>query len=99
DPVSVFGVWRINQGWEGVKDAITTVARRFSDCTSYDFEVEIVDVRGELAYTVGYEPTSCYIDGVPDAYSLRVTNIYRRENGGWKLVHRHADRLADQTSS
>jgi ketosteroid isomerase-like protein len=25
---------------------------------------------------------------------LRVTQIYRREDGEWKLVHRHGDELA-----
>ena len=28
---------------------------------------------------------------VPEAYDLRVTTVFRRENGKWKIVHRHAD--------
>jgi ketosteroid isomerase-like protein len=95
DPVTVFGVWKINSGWDGVRDAIETVAARFSDCTSYDIEIVAAGASGDLAYTVGYEPTSCSVDGQPQTYTLRVTNIYRREDGEWKLVHRHADRQAD----
>jgi hypothetical protein len=31
---------------------------------------------------------------------LRVTHVYRRENGEWKIVHRHGDGLeADQAPS
>ena len=26
-----------------------------------------------------------------DPYTLRVTHVYRREDGDWKIVHRHAD--------
>ncbi len=29
---------------------------------------------------------------------LRVTHVYRREEGSWKLVHRHADRLTPKGS-
>lgn len=28
--------------------------------------------------------------------TLRVTHLYRRESGGWRLVHRHADPLAER---
>ncbi|HEV8163033.1 MAG TPA: nuclear transport factor 2 family protein [Actinomycetota bacterium] len=51
-------------------------------------------VSGDLAYTVGYEHTSASWDGVPmEPYTLRVTHAYRREDGDWKIVHRHADGL------
>jgi ketosteroid isomerase-like protein len=35
------------------------------------------------------------VDGVPvEPYTLRVTQIYRREDGEWKVVHRHGDQLS-----
>ena len=47
---------------------------------------------GDLAYTVGYEHASFSMDGGPvEPITLRVTHVYRREDGEWKIVHRHAD--------
>jgi hypothetical protein len=31
----------------------------------------------------------------PEAYDLRVTTVFRREDGNWKIVHRHADPMPD----
>ena len=50
---------------------------------------------GDLAYTVGYEHTQAIVDGEPRSYTLRVTQVYRREGGEWKVVHRHADEVPD----
>jgi hypothetical protein len=34
------------------------------------------------------------VGGLPDQdWSLRVTQVYRREGSEWRLVHRHADPL------
>jgi ketosteroid isomerase-like protein len=43
---------------------------------------------GDLAYTVGYEHTSVSMDGVlAEPCTLRVTHVYRRKDGEWKIVH------------
>jgi ketosteroid isomerase-like protein len=53
------------------------------------------EARGDLAYTVALEHTTASINGVePQPYVLRVTTIFRREDGEWKVVHRHGDALA-----
>ena len=44
---------------------------------------------GDTAYTVGLEHTSASVDGVPQTYTLRATQTYRREDGTWKVAHRH----------
>jgi len=62
-----------------------------------DFELVAVGVSGDLAYTVGYEHTSASQNGGPDRqFRLRVTHVYRREDGEWKIVHRHGDGLPDE---
>jgi len=35
----------------------------------------------------------------PERYSLRVTTILRREEGEWKVVHRHGDPKPDSASA
>jgi ketosteroid isomerase-like protein len=39
------------------------------------------------------------VHGLPDQdWSLRVTQVFRREEGEWRLVHRHADPLVRRQS-
>lgn len=91
DPVTLFGAWYVDSGWADVSRTFERLAGRMSDLMAYDVELVAADVSGDLAYTVAYEHTSTSIDQVPQSYSLRVTQVYRREDGEWKLVHRHAD--------
>lgn len=51
-------------------------------------------VVGDMAYTVGYEHTRASVNGEPRMYTLRATQVYRREGGEWKVVHRHGDTLS-----
>ena len=44
---------------------------------------------GDLAYTVGFEHTSATVNGMASTYTLRATQVYRREDGEWRVCHRH----------
>lgn len=91
EPVSVLGAWRNAFGQQEVDELFTGLARQFSNCTSYKFELLAYDVVGGMAYTAGLEHTSASVDGEPRSYVLRATQIYRHENGEWKVAHRHGD--------
>jgi ketosteroid isomerase-like protein len=93
DPVTLMGAeTRCRTGWDEVGPVFDWLASRFSGVTDYEFEFVAGGVSGDLAYTVGFEHVSMSMDGRPVApVVLRATHIYRRENGEWKIVHRHGD--------
>lgn len=91
EPVSVLGAWRNAFGQQELDELFTGLAGQFSDCTSYRFELLSYDVIGDMAYTAGLEHTSVSVDGEPRSYVLRATQTYRREDGQWKVAHRHGD--------
>ena len=94
DPVTLLGAATggCKSGWDELSRIFRWVASTFSDVSDFSFDVEVADVRGDLAYSVGYERFNASIDGRPVApVKVRVTNVYRREEGEWKIVHRHGD--------
>jgi len=91
EPVSVLGAWRNAIGKREVDELFTYLSRSFSNCTSYEIEVLAYDVTDDIAYSAGLEHITAAVDGQPRTYSLRATQIYRRENGEWKVAHRHGD--------
>src|SRR5215208_7351008 len=96
EPVTLFGAAMMTTGWPRIEATFDRLATQFSDCTSFDIEVVAAGVSGDLAYLVAFEHTTASIGGkTPAPYTLRVTPIFRREAGTWKVVHRHADRLPD----
>jgi ketosteroid isomerase-like protein len=95
EPVSVLGAWRNAFGQQEIDVLFTALGESFSDCTSYDFELQSFDVVGDMAYTAGLEHSSVSVDGEPRSYTLRVTQVYRREDGNWRVVHRHGDTFSE----
>ena len=99
EPVTVFGALKSASGWDEVSRDFRWIASRFSDCTAYRFDLVAAGVSADLAYTAGYEHISASMDGMPvEPFTLRVTHVYRREHGEWKIVHRHADRVSTEQS-
>ncbi|MEO8281961.1 MAG: nuclear transport factor 2 family protein [Pseudarthrobacter sp.] len=95
EPVSVLGAWRNAYGQRELDELFTSLARSFSACTSYAFELQAYDVAGDMAYTAGLEHISASVDGEPRTFTLRATQVYRREDGQWKVAHRHGDTVAE----
>lgn len=95
EPVSVLGAARSAVGQQEVRDLFHSLGDTFSDCTSYVYEILAADVIGDMGFTAGYERTQASINGEPRRYVLRATQIYRREEGDWKVAHRHADAATD----
>jgi len=91
EPVSVLGAWRNANGQQELDELFSSLAKSFSDCTSYALELLAYDVVGDMAYTAGFERTSASVDGQPRSYTLRATQVYRREQGEWRVAHRHGD--------
>ena len=96
EPVSVLGAWRNATNRHELVEAFEVLASSFSDCTHYALELISFDVRDGFAYTVGYERVSTSMDGKPRTFTLRATQVYRREGGEWRVVHRHADGISSE---
>jgi ketosteroid isomerase-like protein len=92
DDVSLFGAFGpCKKGWHQLETTFDWVASRYREGVVTD-EYEVVHEGADLAYTVGYEISDVVLDGGPMIHQrLRVTQIYRREDGEWRLVHRHGD--------
>jgi ketosteroid isomerase-like protein len=89
DPVSVLGAWKNANGQAELDALFAHLADSFSGCSSYEFELMAAEVVGDVAYTAGFEHTVAWVSGVPRSYTVRATQIYRREDGDWKVAHRH----------
>ena len=77
-------------GWDEVRQSFEDVARISSD-GRVSLEEQAIEVAGDLAYEIGVERGQAKFAGKQVPIDIRVTNIYRREAGTWKLVHHHTD--------
>ena len=83
------------RGWEQVAEAMDRAASNYRD-GEVSVETAAKHVTSELAYTVEMERCQAKVGGREDdaPLALRVTTIFRPEEGTWKVVHRHADPIS-----
>jgi ketosteroid isomerase-like protein len=77
-------------GWDAVRGSFEQVAQLASG-GKVELRDQIVHVAGDMAYEVGVEHGHLRLAGQKVAIEHRVTNIYEREDGAWKLTHHHTD--------
>ncbi|MBS9404414.1 nuclear transport factor 2 family protein [Halomonas sp. TRM85114] len=81
-------------GWEAIKESFELVAELASGG-----KIELLDQRvrvvGDVAYEVGVERGEMAMGTHQANIDHRVTNLYQRDTGTWKMIHHHADLATD----
>jgi ketosteroid isomerase-like protein len=81
------------RGWEQAAVTMERAATHYRDGEIVGFENVANCVTPELAYIVELERYQAKVGGREEItpVAVRVTSIFRPEDGTWKVVHRHAD--------
>jgi ketosteroid isomerase-like protein len=102
DDVTIMGAWgAYEKGWSEASPRYDWAAARFRESgATVDIEYITSGLSGDLAYTVAIERSLVHLaDSEKSAQmALRVTHLFRKEDGAWRLVHRHADPLIGKTA-
>ena len=83
-------------GYQVGFDAVSELLKAASKTQHFDgWHAENVAtvLNEELAFTVELEHYAHTVDGEDRGMTLRATQIYRREEGRWRVIHRHGDIL------
>jgi ketosteroid isomerase-like protein len=85
------------RGWEQVEKTLSGILM-LSDADPIRFERVAEYATPDIAYIVEFERWRGKVVGSDAIVSmaLRVTTIFRPEDGAWRIVHRHADPITTQ---
>jgi len=81
------------RGWTQIEQAGRRAASNYRDGRAIEFENFAKRVTAELGYILEIERFETKVAGRDEVspVALRVTSVFRAEDGTWKLLHRHAD--------
>jgi ketosteroid isomerase-like protein len=77
-------------GWDAVRESFEKVAELSSN-GKVELRDQIIRVAKDVACEVGVEHGQFKLSGQQVAIKHRVTNLYQRDGGAWKIIHHHAD--------
>lgn len=77
-------------GWDAVRTSFEKVSELASD-GKVELRDQLVHIIGDVGYEAGVERGRVTLAAEPVTIEHRVTNIYRREGGIWKIIHHHTD--------
>ncbi|MGD9476383.1 YybH family protein [Shinella sp. G-2] len=86
----------LTEGAENVLRVNIEGARAFGPNGKTHFDVRDHGASGDLAFWTGYQHASVELNGKQQDMKLRITEVFRRTDDGWKLVHRHASMAKSQ---
>jgi uncharacterized protein (TIGR02246 family) len=88
------------RGWEQIEQTMTRAATHYREGKVTGFERVSAYEAEDLAYVVELEQFLAKVGGASERtpLALRVTTIFRREDGAWRIVHRHADPITSPRS-
>jgi|SRR5580693_2231565 ketosteroid isomerase-like protein len=94
DDVVIMGAFGGHErGWQQVSARLDWAATGIKS-TDRVAENVVTVVADDLAYTVDLEHMTRHVGDHPQPRTLRCTQVYRRKDGEWKVVLRHADALS-----
>jgi ketosteroid isomerase-like protein len=81
------------RGWSDISKTLDHAAGNYRDGEVMGFETVSTVITPDLAYTVELESYRTRVGGAQEKspVAVRVTTVFRREDGVWKVAHRHAD--------
>jgi ketosteroid isomerase-like protein len=77
-------------GWDAVRASFEQVAQLASD-GKVELKDQLIRVVGDVAFEAGVEQGQIKLAGQQVTIEHRVTNIYQRDAGVWKMIHHHTD--------
>jgi len=77
-------------GWDAVRQSWEQTAQSAAE-GKVEIKEQLIRVAGDMAYEAGIERGQFKLAGQNISIEHRVTNVYQREGGGWKIVHHHTD--------
>jgi ketosteroid isomerase-like protein len=77
-------------GWDAVGGSFNQVAHLAAE-GKIELKDQLIHELGDAAYEVGIEKAQFKLAGQEVKSEHRVTNIYKKDGGTWKMVHHHTD--------